>query len=930
MSNNNLDIFNNFFSSNKHLLDKENNNWSADKILFQLAYEHAKDSPITKQAEKFLKDGGVDWPSFNQTNRQERYEEDPNIKTLNEHKSTITHAHLLEENIVLTSSWDGTMRIWNLDDDSSRILKGHTRRIIASKVLSKDIVYSISKDGTIRFWDINYGTSKKFVFSLAEACSNFIFHSQFKIYLTKPKQALIIINSHEKEIISGSFIVDLNNGTSKVFEDPHIDKCKFDHIHSIEKDKLLYLADKSLYLWDFKSNSRRIIKSYSYELGNIRQTKKNSVLFYSGSFFWVLNLCDKEPLYLINSDGKKRIHKPATYLKEYKHMFVAESKEIIKAWLLTESKVLVLYEDNEFRLYDLNNETKKVYSGFKINGRLESKKDLTDLDLFFENKFLDSIGGRLFKGKSQEEVNKYLNSRKEWEFTDQLKSNKIICYSKQSKEGNNLRILDLSKGIWKTLAHQGEVFGAFFTDKNTIISWGKDNIIRLWNLENGLSKVFQAHTASIIGVTLLNKHMAISWGYDGTLRVWDLRKGKSSINDGHSNKILGINLLEETYALTNSNDSTLRLWNIADGTSKVFKGHRAIVNQAVFINSSYFLSSSFDGTLRLWNIYDGLSKVFKGHQQFIYGFHILKDNKILSWGWDQTIRIWDLNDAFLSFKDPTALPWRECTIENNHLDDLLDCIPERIIFNGHNGSVSGTELLGDNQFLSWSVDGTMMLWDLKYIRMKFKNELWQVKRSPLRVFNEHEAAILGVKVINNNSVLSYSTDSTLRLWNIVDGTSKVFKGHKAEVKGVHLLGAKKILSWSSDSTLRLWNLVDGTSKVFKGHTDVVIGVKVISDNYILSYSMDKTIRLWDLNSKKHLVSYLDEISTPIHIINNSCISVSTDTIYVHDIRNLNLKTKYICPGISHTSISFLSQAENIIIFTSKGEYKHIDLSKIIL
>ena len=56
MSNKNLDIFHNSFRSNHHFLEKGENNWPTERILYQLSYEHAEDSPITKQTEKYFND----------------------------------------------------------------------------------------------------------------------------------------------------------------------------------------------------------------------------------------------------------------------------------------------------------------------------------------------------------------------------------------------------------------------------------------------------------------------------------------------------------------------------------------------------------------------------------------------------------------------------------------------------------------------------------------------------------------------------------------------------------------------------------------------------------------------------------------------------------------------------------------------------------
>ena len=66
----NLEIFYNFIKSNKHLFEKGNKEFSADKIMFQLAYEHTENSSVSKKAEDYFDQGRVNWPCIKQINRR--------------------------------------------------------------------------------------------------------------------------------------------------------------------------------------------------------------------------------------------------------------------------------------------------------------------------------------------------------------------------------------------------------------------------------------------------------------------------------------------------------------------------------------------------------------------------------------------------------------------------------------------------------------------------------------------------------------------------------------------------------------------------------------------------------------------------------------------------------------------------------------------
>lgn len=66
-------IFDNFLTGNQNILDKYDDKWTSDKILFQLAINHANTSPLTKEAQKYLNKGIVDWNFCKLMNRAEKF-----------------------------------------------------------------------------------------------------------------------------------------------------------------------------------------------------------------------------------------------------------------------------------------------------------------------------------------------------------------------------------------------------------------------------------------------------------------------------------------------------------------------------------------------------------------------------------------------------------------------------------------------------------------------------------------------------------------------------------------------------------------------------------------------------------------------------------------------------------------------------------------
>ena len=89
MSNKTLDIFHNFLISHQHILAQDNDDWPKERVLYQLAYEHADNSIITKQAEKFLKKDRVNWDWLRLMNRVKNIKYKPQAFSLH-FKAAIT------------------------------------------------------------------------------------------------------------------------------------------------------------------------------------------------------------------------------------------------------------------------------------------------------------------------------------------------------------------------------------------------------------------------------------------------------------------------------------------------------------------------------------------------------------------------------------------------------------------------------------------------------------------------------------------------------------------------------------------------------------------------------------------------------------------------------------------------------------------------
>jgi hypothetical protein len=177
-----------------------------------------------------------------------------------------------------------------------------------------------------------------------------------------------------------------------------------------------------------------------------------------------------------------------------------------------------------------------------------------------------------------------------------------------------------------------------------------------------------------------------------------------------------------------------------------------------------------------------------------------------------------------------------CAIDNGY-DALLPAGGNLLAtFSGHTDSVNGALALDDDSILSWSDDTTLRRWGRDGVL--------------LATFSGHERSVNGALALNDGSILSWSRaignyDFALRRWDRNGLLLTTFIGHFGDVRGALALDDGSILSWSEDSTLIRW-MHDGTLIAkFIGHKNWVNGVLILDDGTLLSWSHDGTMLRWN-------------------------------------------------------------------------------------
>lgn len=143
------------------------------------------------------------------------------------------------------------------------------------------------------------------------------------------------------------------------------------------------------------------------------------------------------------------------------------------------------------------------------------------------------------------------------------------------------------------------------------------------------------------------------------------------------------------------------------------------------------------------------------------------------------------------------------------------------------------------------MDNTVNIWNID------ENNNFQC----VKTLTGHTEYVNCLELINDFTLASGSSDSTIRLWNLTTYSSEVIKtGLKNSVDCLKLLSSNLIAS-GSKNCVHIWNTIT-LSCVFKlnEHTDCVSQIEMLLNGHLTSSSLDKTIKIWDLSKFKCLAT----------------------------------------------------------------------------
>ena len=448
-----------------------------------------------------------------------------------------------------------------------------------------------------------------------------------------------------------------------------------------------------------------------------------------------------------------------------------------------------------------------------------------------------------------------------------IRSLAVSRSGKQLASGSNdrtIKVWNISAGreLLTLSGHTGPIESVVFTsDDKWIVSGSTDRTIKIWDAASGsLTTTLSGHATavSVLAISPDGKYLA-SGGADGEIRIWDAASWKElRILHRHAKKITALAFSRDSrWLLSGSADGMFTVWNPVDGKDRNFAtGNQSGVLAFAVPANDQFVSVQANGAIISWDVASGRPKRTASSQQDVDEFlfaTVSPDGRLLAGSTgSRVVEIRHADDGNLArtltsrsvgffsvafsgdgrwlasgTNDRTIRLWQLAT--GRELPKLA----------GHTGWVKAVVFSPDSRLLaSASNSGEIKLWDPNTGREVFHHAYADERFHTLAFSRDGKWLAAG------------GTGQTIRLINVSTKESRNLTGHTGEITSVVFASDSTILSGSTDKTIRVWNVgSESAVKTMGPFTADVNAVAASPDGSTLAAAMaDDTIAVFDLAS----------------------------------------------------------------------------------
>ncbi|CAE6351761.1 unnamed protein product [Rhizoctonia solani] len=390
----------------------------------------------------------------------------------------------------------------------------------------------------------------------------------------------------------------------------------------------------------------------------------------------------------------------------------------------------------------------------------------------------------------------------------------------------------------RTLQHPDEILSMSVSgDGLMLASACSDDQIRFWDLITG-EQIGDPLTLILLQSLSLSPNGAyLAAGGLDEIRIWDVKQrkpvGNPLVVNACARAVNSVTFSPDSLTLASGySDHTIQFWDIAtlNMIGNPIAGHAGPVTCLAFSPDGFHLASgSEDKTIRIWDVktFELVDKPFEGHTDEVTCLAYSPDGSLMTSG---------------TRFEPNILVWRvmggEVLLQLQAYSGV-----DSIAF-----SSDGTLIL------SAFATGEIAIWDAKS---------GNLDRNPLK---GHLGSVACIAFLPNSaSIVSGSSDGTIRLWDLTGDDSGYFNkqlfGHYSRVNSIGFSSdGATLVSGGSDSSVWLWDVKTG-SPIDGLYADDPVGyVSFLPGDEKLVVACEKIIKIREI---KAIEPTNDTVTLPI-------------------------------------------------------------------